>query len=192
MRGLVLVAALAGAVVACGRERPADSEAGLAADSTRFGDDRAREGDTSRTVPDVALLEQLVDEYEGLDVVMDELAGPSSPKSIQGKAWKADRHEDTAKGRLLDLLLTEFGERYHPRTPAGASGRTDSIASLPREAGRRALTALVIDHHRRVAGQISAGLPGVASPRVRAALTELHASLTSEIARLGGPPPRAL
>ena len=192
MRGLILAAVLAGAVAACGRDRPSDNEAGLAADSTLFGDDRARAGDTARTVPDVALLELLVDEYEGLDVVMDELGSASSPKSIQGRAWKADRHEDAAKDRLLELLRSEFGERYHPKTPMGASGRTDSIASLPREAGRRALTALVIDHHRRVADEIATRLHAVASPRVRTALTELHASLTAEVARLGGPLPRSL
>ena len=112
----------------------------------------------------MALLERLIDEYEGLDVVMDELAGPAGPSTVQGRAWKANRHEDAAKGRLLELLQREFGERYHPKTPRGAGGRIDSIASLPQEAGRRALTALVIDHHRRVADEIVAQLPGAGEP----------------------------
>src|SRR5882724_5779569 len=84
---LLLVAAVA---VACRRDdSPRES---AMADSTLFGDDRARQGDSARTLPDVALLEHLVDEYEQLDVVMDELAGPTSGSSVKGKAWKGDRH----------------------------------------------------------------------------------------------------
>ena len=124
----------------------------------------ARVAPTAQTVPDVALLERLIDQYEELDVVMDALAGPESGSAVQGKAWKGNRHEDAAKGRLLDLLRTEFGERYQPKTPAGAAERTDSIASLPREAGMRELNVLVLDHHQRVAREIQAALSGVRSP----------------------------
>jgi hypothetical protein len=185
---MLLVLAVASA--ACGRDRsggPRTADA-RATDSTLFGDDRARQGDSARTVPDLALLEQLVDEYEGLDVVMDELAGPTSASPVQKRAWKGDRHEDATKGRLLELLQAEFGERYHPRTPEGVARTTDSIAALGPDAGRRALDALVLDHHRRVAGAIAAGLPSVRSPRVREALVELHERLAQEIRKLGGPP----
>ncbi|MBA3497646.1 MAG: hypothetical protein H0T86_11125 [Gemmatimonadales bacterium] len=183
---MLLVAALA---TGCGRDRSTGREtSAVVVDSTLFGDDRARQGDTARTSPDVALLERLVDEYEGLDVVMDALAGPASGSRVQGKAWKAGRHEDAAKGRLLDLLQVEFGERYHPRTPDGAAGTSDSIAALPREAGTWALNALVLDHHRRVAATISAELSTLRSPRVREALAELHESLQEEIRKLGAAP----
>jgi hypothetical protein len=170
----------------CGPDRSAGRESASVPESTRFGDDRARQGDTARTLPDLALLERLVDEYEGLDVVMDGVAVPRSGSRVQGKASKGDRHEDAAKGQLLDLLQTEFGERYHPRTPDGVARTTDSISSLPRDAGTRALDALVLDHHRRVAAAIAAALPRVRSPRVRAALAELHVSLEKEIRKLGG------
>jgi hypothetical protein len=170
----------------CGRDRSAGRESAAVPESTLFGDDRASQGDTARTLPDLALLERLVDEYEGLDVVMDGVAVPRSGSRVQGKASKGDRHEDAAKGRLLDLLQTEFGERYHPRTPDGVARTTDSIASLPRDAGIRALDALVLDHHRRVAAAIAAALPTVQSPRVRAELAELHRSLEDEIRKLGG------
>ncbi len=188
MTKLILVALAAAIAAGCGRDRSAGRESGAAADSTLFGDDRARQGDTARTLPDVALLDRLVDEYEGLDVVMDELAGPASGSPVQGRAWKANRHEDAAKGRLLDLLRAEFGERYHPRTPEGVSGTTDSIASLSRDAGTRALNALVLEHHRRVAAAIAAELPALQNPRVREALAELREGLETEIRKLGGEP----
>jgi hypothetical protein len=181
---LMLALALAGG---CGRDRNA-RESAAAPDSTLFGDDRVQAGDSALRKPDVALLEQLVDEYEGLDVVMDELAGPGSGAPVQGKASKGDRHEDDAKGRLLDLLQAEFGERYHPRTPVGVSRITDSIASLPHDAGSRALNALVLGHHRRVAERIRAALPSVTNPRVHEFLVELHGDLRKEIGKLGAGP----
>jgi len=155
------------------------------ADSTLFGDDRARQGDSARTLPEVALLERLVDEYEQLDVVMDELAGSANGiGGVRGKAWKGDRHEDAEKDRLLHLLQVEFGERYHPRTPEGAARRTDQIAALPPDAGTRALNALVLDHHRRVRREIAEGLPNVRNPRVREVLTTVQRRLDEEIAKL--------
>jgi hypothetical protein len=173
---------------ACGRDRSAGESATATPDSTVFGDDRAREGGSARTGPDVALLERLVDEYEVLDVVMDGLAGPGSGAPVQGEAWKGDVHHDAAKGRLLNLLLVEFGERYQPRTPEGASGTTDSIAALPHEAGTQALNALVLDHHRRVADRIRAALPAVANPHVRDFLVQLHEDLRKEIGKLSAAP----
>lgn len=167
---------------ACGRGNSARESA--MADSTLFGDDRARQDDAARTAPDVALLERLVDEYEQLDVVVDELAGGGGGGAVRGKAWKGDRHEDADKGRLLDLLRIEFGERYHPRTPEGAARRTDQIAALPPDAGTRALTTLVLDHHRRVREAIGQALPALGNPRVRETLAKLHDHLGEEIAKL--------
>src|SRR5260221_8522208 len=127
---MLLAVALTGVtVVACGRDDSPRESAMV--DSTLFGDDRARQGDSARTVPDVALLEHLVDEYEQLDVVMDELAGPTSGSPVRGKAWKGDRHEYADKGRLLNLLRSEFRERYHPETPEAAAHRTAGIAAPP-------------------------------------------------------------
>jgi hypothetical protein len=176
---LLLVAALA---VACRRED--SSRESAMADSTLFGDDRAREGDSARTVPEVALLEHLVDEYEQLDVVMDELAGPTSGSPVRGKAWKGDRHEDADKAKLLDLLQVEFGERYHPRTPEGAARRTDGIAALPPDAGTRALNALVLEHHQRAYQTIGDALPRLRNPRVRDEVTRLRQHLGKEIEQL--------
>jgi hypothetical protein len=178
---LLLVAAMA---AACGRGESARESA--MADSTLFGDDRAHQGDSARVAPDVALLERLVDEYEQLDVVMDELAGPANEGPVRGKSWKGDRHEDADKDRLLDLLLVEFGERYHPRTPEGAARRADGIAALPPDAGTRALNALVLDHHRRVRQEIGEALPALRNPRVRDELTKLHRDLGEEIEKLSG------
>ncbi|MEO7474946.1 MAG: hypothetical protein ABIY46_06390 [Gemmatimonadales bacterium] len=187
MTRLMLMAVAAALALGCGSDRSAGRDSGnTAADSTLFGDDRGRQGDTARTVAEVALLERLVDEYEGLDVVMDELAGPSTGSRVQGRAWKGDRHEDATKDRLLALLLTEFGERYHPRTPEGAVATTDSIAALSKEAGTRALEALVLAQHRRVAAAIAAELPTVRNPRVRETLTQLQESLQKEVRKLGG------
>jgi hypothetical protein len=183
---LPLLLALAPAA-ACGRADSARESA--MADSTLFGDDRARQGDTARTVPDVALLERLVDEYEQLDVVMDQLAGTSKGSSVRGKAWRGDRHEDADKGRLLDQLQTEFGERYHPRTPEGAARRTDQIAALPPDAGTRALNTLVLDHHRRVREAIGRALPQLRDPRVREELTKLRQRLDQEIRKLAATAP---
>jgi hypothetical protein len=176
---LLLSAALA---TGCGGER--GRETASTGDSTLFGDDRARQGDTVRTVADVAMLEHLVDEYEQLDVVMDELAGSAGEGHVQSRAWKGDRHEDIDKARLLELLASEFGERYHPRTPEGAARQTDQIAALPEKAGARALSALVLDHHRRVRDTIHERLPSVERPRVREALTKLQEHLDDEIAKL--------
>jgi hypothetical protein len=182
---LLLVAALA---LACSRD-DSSRESGMA-DSSLFGDDRARQGDNARTVPDVALLEQLVDEYEQLDVVMDELAGPTSGSSVKGKAWKGNRHEDADKDRLLDLLQVEFGERYHPRTPEGAARRTDGIAALPQDAGTRALNRLVLEHHQHAYQAIGDALPRLRNPRVREVVIKLRERLGKEIAQLkGGPLP---
>jgi hypothetical protein len=178
--GLLFAAGLA---AACGRGESSRGESAMA-DSTRFGDDRARQGDTARTAPDVALLEQLVDEYEQLDVVMDELAGAAKGGSVRGKAWKGDRHEDADKGRLLDLLQAEFGERYHPRTPEGAARRTDQIAALPPDDGTHALNALVLDHHRRVREAIDQALPRLQNMRVKEELTRLRQHLDEEIEKL--------
>jgi hypothetical protein len=175
---LLLIAAMA---VACRRD-DSSRESGMA-DSTLFGDDRARQGDSARTLPDVALLEHLVDEYEQLDVVMDELAGPTSGSPVKGKAWKGDRHEDADKQRLLDLLQTEFGERYHPRTPEGAARRTDGIAALPPDAGTRALNEFVVDHHQRAYQAIGEALPRLRNPRVREEVTRLRQHLGEEIAQ---------
>ena len=180
---LLLVAAMA---VACRRDDSPRESAMV--DSTLFGDDRARQGDRARTAPDVALLEHLVDEYEQLDVVMDELAAPTSGSSVQGKAWKGNRHEDAAKGKLLDLLQVEFGERYHPRTPEGAARRTDGIASLPQDAGSRALNGLVLEHHQRAYQAIGDALPRLQNPRVRAEVTKLRDHLGTEIGQLKAVP----
>jgi hypothetical protein len=180
---MLLAVALTGVnVVACRRDDSSRESAMI--DSTLFGDDRARQGDSARTVPDVALLEHLVDEYEQLDVVMDELAGPSSGSSVRGKAWKGDRHEDADKARLLNLLQVEFGERYHPRTPGGATRRTDGIAALPPDAGTRALNQLVLDQHRRAYQAIGEALPRLQNPRVREEVTRLRQRLGEEIAKL--------
>ena len=176
----LLVLALA---AGCGRGDTGRESAMV--DSTMFGDDRARQGDSARTLPDVALLERLVDEYEQLDVVMDELAGAANGGGgVRGKAWAGDRHEDAEKGRLLDLLQVEFGERYHPRTPEGAARRTDQIAALPPDAGTRALNAMVLDHHRRVRQEIAEGLPNLQNPRVREGLTTVQRRLDEEIGQL--------
>jgi hypothetical protein len=179
----LLVAMMA---LACGRDD--SSRESAMADSSLFGDDRARQGDSARTVPDVALLEHLVDEYEQLDVVMDELAGPTSGSPVKGKAWKGDRHEDKDKDRLLDLLQAEFAERYHPRTPEGAARRTDGIAALPPDAGTRALNGLVLEHHQRVYQQIGEALPRLRNPRVRKEVTELRQRLGKEIEQLKARP----
>lgn len=177
------------AAVACGggRDRPA------APDSTLFGDDRKRQGDAARTTPEVALLERLADQYESLDVAMDDIASPSSGSAVQQRAWRADRHEDDAKRRLLDVLQTEFGERYQPRTPDGAARTADSIAALPRAAGARALNTLVLDHHRRVHAELSRALPTIANPRLREVLLDLQKHLADEIRKLavGGSPSEA-
>jgi hypothetical protein len=183
---LLLALALA---AGCGRGDSARESA--LADSTLFGDDRARQGDSTRMAPEVALLEHLVDEYEQLDVVMDELAAGSGGNTVRGKAWKGDRHEDADKDRLLDLLQREFGERYQPRTPEGAARRTDQIAALPPAAGIRALNQLVLDHHRRVRDAIAQALPGLGNPRVRETLAKLHQHLDEEIEKLAAASPSA-
>jgi hypothetical protein len=182
MRPWLPLLLIAGMAAACRRDdSPRES---AMADSTLFGDDRARQGDSARTVPDVALLERLVDEYEQLDVVMDELAGPASGSPVKGKAWKGNRHEDADKQRLLDLLQVEFGERYHPRTPEGAARRTDGIAALPPDAGTRALNGLVLDHHQRVSQAIGDALPRLRNARVREEVTRLRQRLGEEIEQL--------
>jgi len=182
---MLLAVALTGASAGgCGRDD--SSRESAMADSTLFGDDRARQGDSARRVPDVALLERLVDDYEQLDVVMDELAGAPNGSPVRGKAWKGGRHEDADKERLLALLLVEFGERYHPRTPEGAARRADGIAALPPDAGTRALNALVLDHHRRVRQAIGESLPALRNPRVREELARLHQHLGEEIEKLSG------
>ena len=185
MTRLFMVTLAAALAAGCGGDRSGARES-ASVDSTLFGDDRARQGDTARTLADVTVLERLVDEYEGLDVVMDELGGPNSVSPVQGKAWHGDQQEDAAKARLLALLQAEFGERYHPRTPDGVAGTTDSIESLPRGPGIRALEALVLDHHRRVSKAIAAAMPTLQNPRVRETLAELQESLEKEIRKLAG------
>src|SRR5258705_7949545 len=108
---------------------------------------------------------------------MDGLAGRASGSTVRGKAWSGDRHEDAAKASLLDVLQREYGERYLPRTPAGAVPTADSIGALPRAAGTRALEDLVLRHHRRVAQAIGSALPSVRNSRVRGVLVDLHEHL---------------
>jgi hypothetical protein len=163
-----------------GRSGPAAAPGG----TPLFGDDRATQGDSARAVPDVALLERLIDEYEGLDVAMDRLAGLASQSTVRGKAWSGDRHEDASKASLLDVLQREYGEHYVPRTPAGAARTADSIGTLPRDAGTRALKDLVLRHHRRVAQTIGDALPSVRNSRVRDVLVDLHEHLRKEIDEL--------
>lgn len=171
-------------LAACGGgERRADhTAAATEPDSTVFGDDRAHAA--AARAPDVTLLERLIDEYEALDVVMDELAGPGSHNPVKGHAWKGDRHEDAAKGRLSDLLAAEFHERYQPRTPVGASASADTVAALARRPGKAALDSIVLTQHGRVADAIAAAAPSLTNVRVREALTRLEADLRREIAAL--------
>ena len=173
---------LAVSPAACGGDR-ANDRSTASVDSTLFGDDRTV-ADTRRAVPEVALLERLIDEYEGLDVLMDGLAGPTSGSPLQGKASKGDRHEDAAKAKLLDVLQSEYGERYQPRTPKGVGHIADSIGALPDAEEHRALDALVLSHHRRVARAIGDALPSVRNAGVREVLTELHEHLRKEIRQL--------
>jgi hypothetical protein len=154
------------------------------ADSTRFGDDRATQGTSTARAPEVALLERLVDRFEALDVVMDELGAASRHSPVQHRAWSGDRHEDAAKQHLLDLLQTQFGERYHPRTPAGAAATADSIAGLARGDAARALDALILAHHREVRSDIAQAMPAVRDGKVREALTALAERLDQEIQKL--------
>jgi hypothetical protein len=154
------------------------------ADSTRFGDDRVTSGEAGSRAPEVALLERLVDRFEALDVVMDELGASSSQAPVQHRAWSGDRHEDDAKQRLLDLLQAEFGERYHPRTPAGAAATADSIAGLPRSTAVRALDGLILAHHREVRAEIERAQPAVRNAMVREALDALGDRLDREIHQL--------
>jgi len=186
---VALAATLAGA---CAGDR-SGRDATASVDSTKFGDDRGAQGDTARLVPEVALLERLIDQYEGLDVVMDGLAGATNGSAVHGRASKRNRHEDAAKAQLLDVLQAEFGERYQPRTPASAARTTDSIGGLPHDAGTRALDSLVLSHHRRVAQTIADALPSVQNARVRDVLLKLSDHLRAEIRKLstglspGGP-----
>jgi hypothetical protein len=175
-----VLALLAASPAACGGDR-AGERSTASVDSTLFGDDRT---DTGRAVPEVALLERLIDEYEGLDVLMDGLAEPASGSPLQGKASKGDRHEDAAKAKLLDVLQAEYGERYQPRTPKGVGHVADSIEALPAAEGHRALEALVLSHHRRVARAIGDALPSVRNADVREVLAELHEHLLKEIRQL--------
>ena len=185
----IALALAAAPIAACGGDR-SGRDATASIDSTKFGDDRVSQGDTVRTVAEVALLERLIDQYERLDVVMDKLAGPTSGSPVQGKSWNGDRHEDAAKARLLDVLQAEFGERYQPRTPAGAAHTADSIGALPHDAGTRALNALVLSHHRRVAQAIADALPSLKNARVREVLADISEHLRKEIEQLsGGRPP---
>jgi hypothetical protein len=179
----VAVALAATLVSACGADR-SGRDATASVDSTKFGDDRASQGDIAPTVRDVAVLERLIDQYEGLDVVMDAVAGPTSGSPVQGKSWKGDRHEDAAKDRLLDVLQTEFGERYQPRTPKGAAHTADSISALAHDAGTRALDALVLTHHRGVVRTIGDALPSLRNARVREVLVDLSQRLRKEIQEL--------
>ena len=170
----------------CGRDHGDESaEAGqlrhsaaIATDSTVFGDDR--EGQTPAVLPEVALLERLIDEYEALDVVMDALASPSWENPVRGVAWGGDRHEDREKERLKDLLASEYGERYVARTPQGAAA-ANSIARLPHAAGRQELENLVAAQHRRVAAVIEAGLPRLRNARVRAVVLKLDRGIREEL-----------
>ena len=180
---LLLVACLSGTgmLTACGS---GGRRALPPADSTRFGDDRATQGDSAPRAPEVALLERLVDRFEALDVVMDELGATSSKSSVQHRSWSGDRHEDAAKQHLLDLLQTRFGERYHPRTPAGAATTADSIAGLPRGEADRALDALILAHHRGVRSDIDRAMPAVHDDTVREALSALADRLEQVIRQL--------
>jgi hypothetical protein len=199
MRRSVALLALAVLAAACGgRDRraaepretaEADRVAGQTPpsrplpDSTVFGDDRARQGDAPRA-PEVRLLERLVDEYEALDVVQDDLSRPGSESVAKTHAWKGDRHEDATKRRLAALLITEFRERYQPRTPARAAATADSVSALPDREAERALDQLVLAQHRRVADAIAGATPSLTNQRVREELTALEQDLRKEIAKL--------
>jgi hypothetical protein len=176
------LAVLALSPAGCGGDRGNDRST-ASVDSTLFGDDRTV-ADTARAVVEVALLERLIDEYEGLDVLMDRLAGPASGSPLQGRASKGDRHEDAAKARLLDVLQSEYGERYQPRTPKGVGHIADSIEALPTATAHGALDAVVLSHHRRVARAIGDALPSVRNAGVREVLTELQDHLRKEIRQL--------
>ena len=160
-------------------------------DSTLFGDDRARQGDSARTAPDVALLEHLVDEYEQLDVVMDELAGPTSGSPVKGKAWKGDRHERRGQAAAAGSAAGASSASAITREPRRArrGGRMGSRHSRPTPAPARS-TGSCSSHHQRVYQAIGDALPRLRNPRVREEVTKLQEHLGKEIAQLkAGPLP---
>lgn len=152
-------------------------------DSTVWGADRRRSGHAARIAPEVALLEELIDRYEALDVAMDALWRGKSGAPIAGGAWKRDRGEEAIERNLRALLSTEYHEAYVP-APPDVSVLPDSIRRLGKAEAGRALSVELAKHDRWVAARIAEIGSVVTNPTVRMFLERLAAEETAEAAKL--------
>ena len=119
------------------------------------------------TAPDVALLEHLVDEYEQLDVVMDELARAHEREPREGQGLEGGPARGRARQRLLASAAGASSASAITREPRRArrGGRIRSRRSRARPAPARS-TRWCSSHHQRVYQAIgrrapaSFGIPG--------------------------------
>jgi hypothetical protein len=201
---LLLGATVVVGAAACGADRRRDPEVESAAtretgrpegdvrtvDTVVFGTDRRSLDDSMRTSfrrrePDRALLERLLDQYAGLDFMIDEVWRDSVEGKVKAHAWQHDRGEERHAARLQELLLHEYRERYEPVVGDRFRHAGDSIAALART-GRQieAFYRMVAAVHRHTLAVLDSTESQLTRPAVRDEIAHLRRDLVEEVADL--------
>jgi hypothetical protein len=197
-------AAVGTGAVACGEDHHRDPALETAAahetgrlerdvrteDTVVFGADRRSLDDSMRAAfrrrePDRALLERLLDQYAGLDFMIDQVWRDSVEGKVKAHAWQHDRGEERHAARLQELLLREYRERYEPVVGDRFRRAGDSVAALT-HTGRQidAFYRIVATVHRHTLAVLDSTESTLTRPAVREEVAHLRRDLVREIADL--------
>ncbi|HEU4700246.1 MAG TPA: hypothetical protein VFS40_13765 [Gemmatimonadales bacterium] len=179
-------------LAACGGTETASRPTGAARaeDTVVFGADRRSLDDSTIRAfrsrePDRALLERLLDQYAGLDFLIDDVWQDSTEGKVKAHAWQHDRGEERHAARLAELLRQQYRERYEPVVGDRFRRAGDSIRALG--GGEHQVDAFyraVARTHRYTLAYIDSAAPMLQRPAVRDAVAELRRDLAGEIADL--------
>lgn len=194
----VVLLALVVLLAACGGEPASRSEGTETAaarpegdvrtgDTVVFGADRRSLDDSMvlafrRREPDRALLERLLDQYAGLDFLIDEVWQDSTAGRVKAHAWQHDRGEERHAARLTQLLQQQYHEHYEPVVGERFRRTGDSIRALA--GGEHQIDAfyrVVARTHRHTLAYIDSAAPTLQRPEVRDAITRLRRDLQEEV-----------
>lgn len=190
MRCLAWTVAIgASAICGCKEAPPPAAEAshGLRSgprDSTVLGDHRPVRS-IRKAAPEVTTLEDLIDGYTAVDVLVDALWRSTSKSSMADYAWRKDHGEEATIARLSALLAAEYRERYVPASPLDLP--IDSLTRLPKAEARARLDAILAGHDRSVTTRINAALPHLTNETVKRTLRQLAVVEATEATNLSPP-----
>ncbi len=155
------------------------------ADSVVFGGRQHATADSIRRLarvnPDLYLLERLLDEYAGLDFLVEGL-GQREGVTVQGPAWRRSRSEHRRIAELRQAMADAFHERYQAEPREEHRRAADSIAALEgKDAQRRALDEALLESHTRKLLLIEALYPRLRRAQVRVAIDRIRAELQDDV-----------